>query len=256
VSRNGGTVARVLGVVRLSREREESTSVARQRQYIETWCDQNGHVLVGVAEDIEVSGGTAPWDRPQLGGWLPETIGGTARTAEWDVLCAWRLDRISRRVLHLSALIDWCKRHGKSLASTSEGFDINSPMGGIFVNILAALAEGELEAIRERARSSFTHLMKEGRWRGGFVPYGYRAVKGATGEGWRLEIDRETSTIFREVAEKVIAGSSANAMVRWLNRRRWTSSASVRVSRRPALSGASRTCCGCCGHTRRWGTPR
>ncbi|MEU2611573.1 recombinase family protein [Micromonospora sp. NPDC007271] len=224
-------MARVLGVVRLSRTREESTSVERQKQYIKTWAEQNGHTLVDFAEDTDVSGAMAPWERPKLGEWLPFEIGGTAQVAEFDILCAWRLDRISRRVLHLAALIDWCKRSGKSIASTSEGFDINSPMGGIFVNILAALAEGELEAIRERARSSFTHLMKQGRWRGGFVPYGYRPVKAATGEGWRLEIDPETSAVVREIVSRIVGGASANSVVRWLNDEKVPSSLDVQRMR-------------------------
>ncbi|MEV1328922.1 recombinase family protein [Micromonospora costi] len=210
-------MARVLGVVRLSREREESTSVVRQRQYIQSWAEQNGHTIVGWAEDTDVSGSVAPWERPELGEWLPTSIGGRAPTAQFDILCAWRLDRVSRRVLHLAALIDWCRSTGRALVSTSEGFDINSPMGAVFVNILAALAEGELEAIRERARSSFAHLMKQGRWRGGFVPYGYRAVKADAGDGWRLEVDPETGKVAKDIVRRIIDGDSANSVVRWLN---------------------------------------
>ncbi|MFD6712354.1 hypothetical protein AMK25_22350 [Micromonospora sp. TSRI0369] len=210
-------MGRVLGVVRLSREREESTSVARQRQYIQSWAEQNGHTLIGWAVDTDVSGSVAPWERPELGAWLPVTLGGTAPAAGFDILCAWRLDRVSRRVLHLAALIDWCRSTGRALVSTSEGFDINSPMGAVFVNILAALAEGELEAIRERARSSFAHLMRQGRWRGGFVPYGYRAVKADAGNGWRLEVDPETSEVAKGIVRRILDGASANSVVRWLN---------------------------------------
>ncbi|WP_146247267.1 recombinase family protein [Micromonospora arborensis] len=210
-------MGRVLGVIRLSRERKESTSVARQRGYITTWAEQNGHTIVGWAEDEGVSGSVPPGERPQLGEWLPTSLGGRADVPAFDILCAWRLDRISRRVLHLAALMDWCKSNGRAIVSTSEGFDINSTMGAVFVNILSALAEGELEAIRERARSSFAHLMKQGRWRGGFVPYGYQAVKADAGQGWRLEVDPETSKTAREIVRRIINGDSANSVVRWLN---------------------------------------
>lgn len=216
-------------MVRLSRDKDESTSVVRQRQYITTWAEQNGHVVVGWAEDIDVSGGVAPWLRPELGKWLPVTIGTGAtgdaerraweesRASDFDIMAAWRLDRVSRRVIHLSNLIEWCGESGKILVSTSEGFDVQSPMGRVFVNILAALAEGELEAIKERAKSSFTHLMRKGRWRGGFVPYGYRPVKGDGGDGWRLEVDPETAEIMRTVVRGIIDGDSANGQCRWLN---------------------------------------
>jgi site-specific DNA recombinase len=222
-------VARVLGVVRLSRDKDESTSVVRQRDYITSWADQEGHVIVGWAEDVDVSGGTPPWQRPELGKWLPSTIGTggskdatrrawqDSRARDFDIMAAWRLDRLSRRVLHLNTLLEWCEENGKTVHSTSEGFDIQSPMGRVFVNILAALAEGELEAIKERARSSFAHLMRQGRWRGGFVPYGYRSVKGDRGDGWRLEVDPETAEIMRTVVGHIIDGDSANGQCRWLN---------------------------------------
>jgi DNA invertase Pin-like site-specific DNA recombinase len=204
-------VARVLGVVRLSRDTDESTSVERQRALIKGWADQNGHEVVGWAEDVDVSGSVAPWDRPSLSQWQ-------SRAAEWDVMVAWRLDRITRRVLHLSALIEWCRENGKTLATTSEGFDISTGMGRAFVTILGVLAEGELDAVRERTSASFRHLMQVGRWRGGFVPYGYRPARSDDGAGWRLEVDPDTAGVLREIVRRIVDdGQAANAVVRWLN---------------------------------------
>ncbi|WP_269757228.1 recombinase family protein [Streptomyces sp. CNZ748] len=68
-------MARVLGVVRLSRVSDETTSPERQRRSIQRWADQEGHVVVGWVEDIDVSGGVEPWKRPEFGKWLPSTIG-------------------------------------------------------------------------------------------------------------------------------------------------------------------------------------
>jgi len=209
-------MSKVLGVLRLSRDTEESTSVARQREAVQAWADANGHTVIGWAEDVDVSGSVAPWDRDDLGRWMPRELGGQADHVEWDGLAAWRLDRVSRRVLHLATLIDWCKRNGKTITSSSEGFDITTGNGAIFVTLLAALAEGELEAMRERARSSFRKLVESGRWRGGFVPYGYRPAKAS--QGWELEIDPETSTTLKEIVRRICEpGGSVNSVVRWLN---------------------------------------
>ncbi|GGQ32290.1 hypothetical protein GCM10010233_57300 [Streptomyces pseudogriseolus] len=60
-------MARVLGVVRLSRVSDETTSPQRQRRSIQRWADQEGHVVVGWVEDIDVSGGVEPWKRPEFG---------------------------------------------------------------------------------------------------------------------------------------------------------------------------------------------
>jgi site-specific DNA recombinase len=79
---------RVLGRLRLSRSTEESTSIERQREIVQQWADANGHSVVGWAEDIDVSGAVDPFDTPQLGPWLGH------RVTEWDILCAWKLDRL------------------------------------------------------------------------------------------------------------------------------------------------------------------
>lgn len=226
-------MARVLGVLRLSRATDESTSVVRQRASIERWAESRGHTIVGWAEDVDVSGAVAPWQRPELGKWLPSTIGKdvseveerraweTSRADEWDIACAWKLDRVSRRVLHVWQLVEWTEAKGKALASVEDGFDLSTPMGKILFSLIAAFAEGELEAIRFRAKSSFAHLMRSGRWRGGFVPYGYRAEKDPEGDGWKLVPDdygTDTAGTVREIVRRIVEdGDAINAVCRWLN---------------------------------------
>ncbi|GHB00426.1 integrase [Streptomyces tendae] len=226
-------MARVLGALRLSRASDESTSVVRQKVAIQRWADSRGHTIVGWVEDVDVSGAIAPWERPGLGQWLPSTIGKDvsaveerlawelSRADEWDVLCGMKLDRISRRVLHIAQLVEWAGEHGKEVASAEDGFDVSSPMGKILFQLIAAFAEGELEAIKFRAKSSYAHLMKSGRWRGGFVPYGYRAEKDAVGDGWKLVPDdygTDTASVVREIVRRIVdEGQAINAVCRWLN---------------------------------------
>jgi site-specific DNA recombinase len=233
-------VARVLGVLRLSRATDESTSVVRQRASIERWAESRGHTIIGWAEDVDVSGAVAPWQRPELGRWLPSTIGKevseveerraweASRAGEWDIACAWKLDRLSRRVIHTHLLFEWAGANGKQVTSAEDGFDPSSPMGKILLSLIAAFAEGELEAIRFRAKSSFAHLMRSGRWRGGFVPYGYRAEKDPEGDGWKLVPDEDgtaTAEMVREIVRRIVEdGDAINAVCRWLNEEKVPSS--------------------------------
>jgi site-specific DNA recombinase len=225
-------MARVLGALRLSRASDESTSVVRQKVAIQRWADSRGHTVVGWVDDVDVSGAIAPWERPGLGQWLPSTVGKDvsaveqrlawelSRVDEWDILCGMKLDRISRRVLHIAQLVEWAGKHNKEIAAAEDGFDLSSPMGKILFQLIAAFAEGELEAIKFRAKSSYAHLMKSGRWRGGFVPYGYRAEKDAEGEGWKLvpdEYGTETAKVVREIVRRTLDGEATNAVCRWLN---------------------------------------
>ena len=62
---------RALIVVRLSRVTEATTSPERQEQACRELCSQRGYEVVGVAEDLDVSGAVDPFDRkkrPDLGG--------------------------------------------------------------------------------------------------------------------------------------------------------------------------------------------
>ncbi|QES55237.1 recombinase family protein [Streptomyces venezuelae] len=225
-------MARVLGVVRLSKVSDETTSPERQRRSIQRWADQEGHVVVGWVEDIDVSGGVEPWKRPEFGKWLPSTIGKEvssiehrialeeSRADEYDTICALKLDRLSRRVLHVHTLVEWCEKHGKEVATVEDGINLNTQMGKLLFSLIASFAEGELEAIKARAKSSYNHLVKEGRWRGGRIPYGYRAEKQDTGDGWRLVLDdygTDTAGTLREIVRRLIEGESANSIAQWLN---------------------------------------
>ena len=197
---------RVLGRLRLSRSTEESTSIERQREIITGWSDVNGHTLVGWAEDIDVSGSVDPFETPQLGVWL------SRRASEWDVLCAWKLDCLGRNAIQLNRLFGWCGEHDKTVVSCSESIDLGSWAGRMLASVIAGLAEGELEAIRERQVGSRRKLRELGRWAGAKPPYGYTAVKGA--DGWTLEIDPLASKVVRRIVDDVLDGKPLTRIAR------------------------------------------
>ncbi|NTW39694.1 MAG: recombinase family protein [Cellulomonadaceae bacterium] len=221
---------RVLGVVRLSRTDAASTSVERQREAIERWAGGTGHEIVAWAIDDGVSGDIAPWKRPSLGPFLPQSLGtrdakprdvaravAESRAGEWDAIVVWKLDRLARRAGDMLAVIDWCRATGRQVWEAS-GTEYTGPAGTILVSVLGGLAQGERERMVERARSSFDKLSRSGRWRGGHAPWGYRVVDGEDGHK-RLEVDDEQAVIVREVAARVIAGESINSLAAELQRR-------------------------------------
>ncbi|WP_329621928.1 recombinase zinc beta ribbon domain-containing protein [Streptomyces sp. NBC_01255] len=63
---------RYLACLRLSSDSDESTAIARQRRGIEHYVNAPhvAGILVGEAEDTDVSGGLSPFRRPRLGRWL------------------------------------------------------------------------------------------------------------------------------------------------------------------------------------------
>jgi DNA invertase Pin-like site-specific DNA recombinase len=202
---------RVLGRLRLSRSTEESTSIERQREVIQQWADLHKHSVVGWATDVDVSGSVDPFDTPQLGDWLDN------RAPEFDVIACWKLDRLGRNAIRLNHLFAWCLEHDKTVVSCSESIDLGTPVGRLIANVIGFLAEGELEAIRERQRSSKAKLRELGRWSGGKVPYGYTAVP-LEGGGWSLEVDPKAKAVLRRIVDEFLAGRPLAHIAEGLNR--------------------------------------
>lgn len=190
---------RVLGRIRLSKLTDESTSAARQREIIEQWAAANDHEVIGWAEDLDVSGSVDPFSAPALGPWLND------RADEWDILCAWKLDRIGRRAIPLNRVFGWMLDHQKTLVCVSDNIDLSTWVGRLVANVIAGVAEGELEAIRERTKASRRKLLESGRWPGGRVPFGFTAVQLDTG-GWKLEVNEEQADVLRSVIADVLSG--------------------------------------------------
>ncbi|MCC2321942.1 recombinase family protein [Cellulomonas xiejunii] len=220
---------RILGVLRLSRTDAASTSIERQREAVERWAALTGHEITAWAIDEDVSGDVAPWARPDLGQYLPRTLANrdaspaekraalaACRAGEWDALVTWNLDRLSRRAADLLAVIDWARAEGRPVFDT-QGTEYTGPAGAITVAVLGGLAQGERERMVARARSSFDKLSREGRWRGGTPPFGYRVATGEDGHK-RLAVDPDAAALVRALADRIRGGESANGICADLNR--------------------------------------
>ncbi|MBF9011952.1 recombinase family protein [Corynebacterium phoceense] len=202
---------RVLGRIRLSRDSEESTSVVRQREAIEAWAKMQGHEIVAWAEDVEVSGSLNPFETPELGKYLTEE-----RAGEWDILVAWKLDRVARNAIGINQLFGWLLEHNKSIATVEEQLDLSNWVGRMVASVLSGVAEGELEAIKARVRSSQKKLRETGRWQGGTPPYGYKPSKLPSG-GWELVLDPDEQIILQSMIQEALKGVSANSIAKKLN---------------------------------------
>lgn len=227
-----------LGRVRLSVATDESTSVERQREHIEQWAKLHGHVIVGWAEDVDVSGKLSPFDAPVFGDWLNN------RFPEFDGIVAWKLDRLARNTFGLNDLFRWAHENAKSVVSLTESLDLATPIGRAIAGFLGALAEMELQNISTRVTDSHRHLRSVGRWGTGTPPYGYRAVK--NGDGCRLDIDPATAKVVRRIVAAVLDGVPLAQVLRQLEKegvpaprggKRWSQSATRNILRSRALLG-------------------
>jgi len=197
---------RVLGRIRLSRLTEESTSAARQRDIIEAWAKSNEHEIVGWAEDLDVSGSVDPFHTPALGPWFK-------REDEWDILCAWKLDRVGRRAIPLNHVFGWMMEREKTLVCVADNIDLSTWVGRLVANVIAGVAEGELESIRERSRGSRKKLLETGRWPGGQIPFGLTPVPLAGG-GWKLAVEPTQAAVIRQMVYTLYTGASVDSVAK------------------------------------------
>jgi site-specific DNA recombinase len=245
-------MARVLGRVRLSRVTDATTSPERQMEIVTNWAETNDHEIVGWAEDLDLSRSVDPLTAPELSPWLSEP----ERVNAWDILACWKLDRVATGSIYLNKVMAWCFDNGKDLVSVTENFDLSTWVGRLIAGVIAGVAEGELEAIRERNSSSTQHLLKNGRYRGSTTAFGYKAEK--TDGSWRYVQDEPMAKLAQEIAERIVEkGEDPHKICNDLNERgvptpedhgrqragremkgaRWRSGNLVKLMRSPTLLG-------------------
>lgn len=203
---------RILPVIRLSLVTENTTSPERQMEKVTQYAALGDHELVPVTEadyDLDVSGAVSPFDRPGLGAWLRED-----RLGQWDALCAAKLDRVSRSLFDFTALLSWLEAHGKTLIILDPMMDLTKPEGRVMAHMLMTFAQYEREVIGARVKDAHDKLVRDGKYTGGMVPFGYMPVKLA--KNWAYAPDPEYAPYVAEMAERFLKGETLGAIARWL----------------------------------------
>lgn len=203
------TVQRVVGYVRISKDRDDSTSIVRQGEAIAKKAADRGWTLVDTVADRDVSATKKRLDRPGL-----NKVRQMIANGEADAVVVWKLDRIARSVSDVSVLLD----EGLLLVATDQDFDTTTATGRAMVQIAQVFAELEAATIGERTASMRAHLAKERR-HAGPAPYGYEIVPHPSGTGKALAVNREEAEHVRAAVETVLAGGGAYAALKTLRDR-------------------------------------
>ena len=102
----------------------------------------------------KASGGR--WDRPELHRLLGQLRNG-------DVLVVWKLDRLSRSLKDLLALMEKIDQAGGGFRSLTEVIDTTSTGGRMTMQIVWTFAEFERAMLRERTQRGLEAARKQGR---------------------------------------------------------------------------------------------
>ncbi|MBS1876517.1 MAG: recombinase family protein [Acidobacteria bacterium] len=102
----------------------------------------------------KASGGR--WDRPELHRLLDQIRKG-------DVLVVWKLDRLSRSLRDVLAIMDRLSEAGAGFRSLTEAIDTTTPAGRMMMQMVGAFAEFERMMLRERTKAGLDSARRDGR---------------------------------------------------------------------------------------------
>ena len=86
-----------------------------------------------------------------------------AAKKKFTVVLVFKLDRAFRSVKHMHDTLAAWEVVGVSFKSLREQFDTTTALGRLLLNLLAALAEFELEMIRERVKAGMDRARRQGK---------------------------------------------------------------------------------------------
>ncbi len=153
--------------VSTNEQAEHGVSLAAQESKLRAYCTALEIELVRVEVDAGVSASTL--NRLALQRSLASLKNGEA-----DAIVITKLDRISRSVVDLCSLVDdYFRDDRRALISLAESIDTKSASGRLVLNLLGVVAQWEREQVGERTSTAMRHMRSEGRYTGGFVPFGY-----------------------------------------------------------------------------------
>lgn len=122
-----------------------------------------------------------------------------------------KLSRFGRNAADVLSTLQVMQDFGVNLICVEDGIDSSKDAGKLMISVLSAVAEIERENIRVQTMEGRIQKAREGKWNGGFAPYGYKLVDG------KLEINEEEAPAIRTIYEQyVTTDSGANRIAKYL----------------------------------------
>lgn len=206
------TVIKAAGYARISVANETSTSIEQQSDAIRRFCESKGWKYdpkTDLYVDEGISGSKKDVIRPAFDQML-------RNASNYDRIVVFRLDRLSRRTSELAGVLEKMRERNIYIVSASEGLSTDTDNGMVMANILGSLAAGEAEAIRQRVINTQSQMFRDGKWKGGARPYGWKPEP-LTGGGVKLVLNKDEAKVLRKAVSLIIGGDTIGGTARKLN---------------------------------------
>ena len=182
-------------------------SLDAQKSRMKAFCEYNDYEIAGEYEDAGKSGksieGRAAFNRM-----LEDIKDGKD---EVSFVLVFKLSRFGRNAADVLATLQTMQDFGVNLICVEDGIDSSKEAGKLMISVLSAVAEIERENIRIQTMEGRMQKAREGKWNGGFAPYGYKLV------GGKLEINEEEAKAIRIIFEQYVnTDIGANGLAKYL----------------------------------------
>ena len=148
-----------------------------QKTKMKTYCDYNEYEIAGEYEDAGKSG---------------KSIEG-------------------RNAADVLATLQVMQDFGVNLICVEDGIDSSKDAGKLMISVRSAVAEIERENIRVQTMEGRMQKAREGKWNGGFAPYGYSLIDG------KLVVNEEEVVAIRTIFDQYVnTNLGANGIAKYL----------------------------------------
>ena len=169
-------------------------SLDAQKEKIRKYADAFEYEIAGEYEDAGKSGksiaGRAEFKR------MLEDIE-TGKDGVSYVL-VFKLSRFGRNAADVLNSLQLMQDFGVNLICVEDGIDSSKDSGKLMISVLSAVAEIERENILVQTMEGRKQKAREGKWNGGFAPYGYKLVSG------KLVIEEQEAEAVRIIYDKYV----------------------------------------------------
>jgi site-specific DNA recombinase len=193
---------------------QEFNSLDAQREsaeaFIRSQANEGWTCLPERYDDGGFTGGNM--DRPALQRLLADIAAGKI-----DLVCSYKVDRLSRSLLDFAKMMETSERHGVSFVSITQQFNSATSMGRLVLNVLLTFPQFEREIIAERTRDKVAATRRKGKWAGGTPLLGYDLDP----RGGRLLVNDEEAQRVRAIFALYLEHRALLPVVQELERRGW-----------------------------------
>lgn len=167
-------------------------SLDAQKDKLHKYADYQEMVIAGEYSD-EGKSGKSVEGRPQFQQMLSDIESGKDKV---DYVLVFKLSRFGRNAADVLSSLQRMQDFGVNLICVEDGIDSSKDAGKLMISVLSDVAEIERENILVQTMEGRRQKAREGKWNGGFAPYGYQLVNG------ELKIAEDEAEVIRVIYDK------------------------------------------------------